>query len=77
MWLMAQSLGVGFHIISVLNASPVEKEVKALLNIPNQMKITFGIRIGYPLSAPRKYLRVRREKEDFVYYNQFGKKFID
>ncbi|MFX1376419.1 MAG: nitroreductase family protein [Promethearchaeota archaeon] len=77
MWLMAQSMGIAVHVISALNANSVEKQVKILLNIPDHMKIAFGVRIGYPLSTPRKYLRVRREKEDFAYYNQFGKKLID
>jgi nitroreductase len=77
MWLMAHSMGIAFHIISALNSDPVEKEVKTLLNIPNQMKIAFSVRFGYPLSIPQKRLTVRREKEDFTHWNQYGKKLID
>jgi nitroreductase len=76
MWLMAESLGFAFHIITALNANVVEEDVKTILNIPARMKIAFSIRLGYPLSPPGKYLRVRREKEDFVHHNQFGKKII-
>ena len=36
MWLMAHSLGIGFHIVSAISAPPVEKEIKKLLNIPRQ-----------------------------------------
>ncbi|MFX1371328.1 MAG: nitroreductase family protein [Promethearchaeota archaeon] len=75
MWLMAHSIGIAFHIISSLNMDVVEKEIKTLLNIPNQLKIAFGVRLYYALSTSSKYLRVRREIEDFVYYNKFNQKF--
>jgi nitroreductase len=77
MWLMAHSLGIGFHVVSALSAEPVEKEVKSLLNIPENLKIAFASRLGYPLSTPPKYLRVRRDMEDFTHYNRFGNKGID
>ena len=77
MGLMAQSMGIAFHIISALNTDAVEKEVKKLLDIPDQMKIAFSVRFGYPLSIPQKRLTVRREKEDFTHWNQYGKKLID
>ena len=74
MWLMAQSLGISFHIISAFSADAVEKEVKRILDIPQHMKIAFACRLGYPISAPTKYLRVRRDMEDFVHHNRFGNK---
>jgi nitroreductase len=77
MWLMAHSLGIGFHVVSVLSADTVEKEVKSLLNIPENLKIAFASRLGYPISTPTKYLRVRRDMEDFTHYNRFGNKGID
>ena len=77
MWLMAHSLGIGFHVISALSSEQVEKEVKSILNIPEYLKIAFACRLGYPISTPTKYLRVRRDVEDFTYYNQFGNKGID
>ncbi len=74
MWLMAQSLGISFHIMSAFSANAVEKEVKRILDIPEYMKIAFTCRLGYPISAPTKYMRVRRNVEDFAHHNRFGNK---
>lgn len=76
MWLMAQSLGIGFQIVSALSAGPVEEEVKSILNIPDYLKIVFAARLGYPIASSAKYLRVRREVEDFTHHNRFGNKGI-
>ena len=76
MWLMAQSMGIAFHVITTLNVDSVEIEVKSILRIPNQMKIAFSVRLGYPTPSSYKYLRVRREIEDFVHQDQFNNKFI-
>jgi nitroreductase len=70
MWLMAQALGVGLQILSALATAQVETEIKQLLGVPEYMKIAFTCRLGYP-TAPTKYLRVRRNIEDFVHHNQF------
>jgi nitroreductase len=70
MWLVASSLGIGFHIQSVLSAPRVETEVKGLLGAPEVLKIGFACRLGYPLEDP-KYLRVRRDIEDFVHQNRY------
>jgi nitroreductase len=72
MWLMAQSLGIGFMIMSVFSADSIEDEVKRVLNIPENVKIAYACRLGYPVSAPAKYLRVRRDVEDFTHCNRFG-----
>jgi len=74
MWLMAQSLGIGFHILSVFSGIAVEKEVKKILNIPECMKIAFAARLGYPRYAVTNYLRVRRDVKDFMHHNRFGNK---
>jgi nitroreductase len=74
MWLMAQSLEISFHVMSVFSATDVEREVKRTLEIPEQMKIAFAIRLGYPKSAPTRYMRVRRDVEDFTHYNGFSNK---
>jgi len=74
MWLMANSLGICFHIVSSLSADSAEKEVKEILSIPDNLKIAFSCRLGYKPSAPLKYLRVRRDIEDFTSYNKFGSK---
>jgi nitroreductase len=72
MWLMAQSLGVSVHILSVFSQDTVEKEVKRVLHVPKYMKVAFAARMGYPLSKPAKHLRVRRDVEMFAHHNQFG-----
>jgi nitroreductase len=74
MWLMAHSLGIGFHIMSVFSGTPVEKAVRQTLEIPDYMKISFAARLGYPLPAPFKMLRVRRDVNDFAHHNRFGTK---
>jgi nitroreductase len=74
MWLMAESLGVGFHVLSALGAEGVERKIKVLLDIPEPMRIAFACRLGYPTTDAGQYLRVRREVEDFTHHNGFGKK---
>jgi len=74
MWLVAQDLGISFTVMSVFSADLVENELKRLLKIPEYMKIAFAIRLGYPVSTPNKYLRVRRDVENFMHHNGFGKK---
>jgi nitroreductase len=77
MWLMAHSLGIGFHVMSVFSGAPAQKELKSLLHIPDDLKIAFASRLGYPISTPSKYLRVRRDVEDFTHHNRFGSKNPD
>jgi len=74
-WLMAQSLGISLHILSTFSAPTVESEIKKLLEVPEYMKITFTCRLGYPTGAS-KYLRVRRNIEDFTHHNKYGNKGI-
>jgi nitroreductase len=72
MWLMAHFLGISFHVISILNKEPADREVKRVLEIPEHMKIAFGIRLGYAPPAEDKLLRVRRDVEEFTHHNRFG-----
>jgi nitroreductase len=37
MWLMAESLGLGFHLLSALSALGVDEELRDILGIPQQM----------------------------------------
>jgi nitroreductase len=74
MWLMAQSLGISVHVLSVFAADAVEKEVKQILSIPEYMKVAFALRMGHPASKPTKHLRVRRDMEMFAHHNRFGNK---
>jgi len=72
LWLMANSLGINFQIISALASGPVEKEVKRILAVPEHLKIAFSVRLGYATAVPPRYLRVRRDIEDFSHHNHFG-----
>lgn len=74
-WLMAHSLGISLQILSAFAAPPVEKQVKQILSIPEQLKIAYTCRLGYPTGSP-KYLRVRRDIDEFAHYNKFGNKGI-
>jgi nitroreductase len=77
LWLVANSLDIDFHIVSALGGDPVAKEVKRILAVPEHLKIAFSVRLGYAASAPPRYLRVRRDIEDFSHHNHFGTKGID
>jgi nitroreductase len=74
MWLMAQSLGVGFQIMTVFSGLGVKSQVKDLLGVPERMKISFAVRLGYPASPPSGMLRVRRDVDDLTHHNRFGRK---
>ena len=73
MWLVAQALGIGFQVQSVLSEAGVEREVRRLLELPEPMRIGFAVRLGYPRS-PATYLRVRRDVVDFTHRNRYGRK---
>ena len=77
MWLMANALGISFHVVSATSTDLVEKEIKSILNVPDHLKIPFAFRLGYPVPPATKYPRVRRDIEDFTHLNRFGNKFKD
>lgn len=77
MWLMAQSLGIGFHVLSVFSAETVENEVRSLLRIPQHMEIGFACRLGYPAAHPVVNLRVRRDLKDLTHHNLFEMRGLD
>ena len=77
MWLMAQEMGIGFQVMSVFGSTSVEKKVKRILNIPEYMKIAFAWRLGYPISGPSKYFRVRRDIETLAHHNRFENRDFD
>jgi nitroreductase len=77
MWLMANSLGISFQVMSVLGIESIGEDVKNILNIPKHLKIAFTFRLGYALRTPTKYLRVRRDVEDFTHHNRYGNKNVD
>jgi nitroreductase len=71
MWLMSESLGIGFQIMSVFSSREIADKLKRTLGIPGYMEIAFAVRLGYPVSKGG-YLRVRRDLDDFAHHNRFG-----
>ena len=72
MWLTAQSLGIGFQILSVFGGAAVQRSVKRILGIPERLRVAYAVRLGYPLKQDSGYLRVRREADSFVHRNSYG-----
>ncbi len=71
LWLEAEALGLGVRIVSGLEDA---QGLKDTLGIPEHLRVAFSVRLGYPAREPTGYLRVRRNVEDFTYYNQYGTK---
>ena len=69
-WLAAESLGVGLHIVSSLSSGD---EVRQILGVPHDRVIAFSCRLGYPLSEPPAYVRVRRDVEGFAHRNGYAR----
>lgn len=78
MWLMANSLGIGMHIVSAVSyVDEFEKQIKDILGIPEYFQLAFSCRLGYPASIQGNYVRVRRDIEDFTHFNRFENKSED
>ena len=79
MWLVSESLGIGFQVMSAFSSPAVEPEVRKILGFPNHKKIAFAVRLGYPLKEFRpeiqRYLRVRRDLSEFAHLNRYGEGF--
>ena len=79
MWLVSESLGIGFQVMSAFSSPSVEPGVRKILGFPEHEKIAYAVRLGYPQkeSEPelQKYLRVRRDISDFVHLNRYGENF--
>ena len=76
MWLESESLGIGLQVLTVFSNGQVENRLKRLLGIPGHLKIAFACRLGYPTAPSPKEPHVRRDIEDFVHHNHFGRKEI-
>jgi len=73
LWLMANSLGIDFHIVSSLSNGAVKRGIKKLLHIPDRLVIAYSFRLGYAIEHP-DYLRVRRDVTDFIHHNGYSRK---
>lgn len=71
MWLVCESLGLGFHVLTVVSDGAVEQQLKDILKVPARMKIAFACSMGYAADPAATYTRVRRNLRDFVHYNQY------
>ena len=60
------------QILEAARWAPADQEVKTVLEIPEHLKIAFGIRLGYAPPAEGTLLRVRRDVEEFTHHNRFG-----
>jgi len=41
--------------------------LRAILSVPDHLRIAFACRIGYPAAPTTRYLRVRRELRQFAH----------
>jgi len=73
LWLMANSLGIDFHIVSSLSNGSVKRGIKKLLHIPDRLVIAYSFRLGYAIERT-DYLRVRRDVTDFIHHNGYSRK---
>ncbi len=69
---MAEALGIASPIVSALGIREAAAELGRILGIPEYMRIALACRLGYPLEAPGRYLRLRRDLSDLVHRNAFG-----
>jgi nitroreductase len=76
MWLTAESLGIGFHILSVFSGTAVEEEIRKILRFPRHLRIAYACRLGYPSAGPDAYVRVRRDLEQFTHHNFYGNRVL-
>ena len=74
MWLTTEALGIGMHMLTVFSDGMVEKALQLILMLPDHMGFAFACSVGYPLVPASKYLRVRRDIDEFVHHNRFGTK---
>jgi nitroreductase len=71
-WLMANSIGIDFQVVSSLSNGSVKRAIKKLLHIPDRLVIAYSFRLGYAVD-PTGYLRVRRDLKDFMHHNGYSK----
>ncbi len=69
LWLEAEALGLGVQIVSSLADAA---SLRDILGIPEHLRVAYSVRLGYPVKQPEDYLRVRRDVEDFTYFNRYG-----
>jgi nitroreductase len=69
MWLEAEALGLGMQIVSALADAATLEEILA---VPEDRRVAFSCRVGYPVQEPADQLRVRRDVDNFTHFNRYG-----
>ncbi len=72
MWLEATSLGIGARLVVAFGEPLVEDNVKRVLGIPKEMRIAYGLRLGYPAGELDNSPRARRGLDAFAHHNRYG-----
>jgi nitroreductase len=74
-WLAAEALGISMQVLSLSATASVEEELKQILDVPQNLKIAYTIRLGYP-TTPVEDWRVRRDVDVFAHFNKYGQKGV-
>jgi nitroreductase len=74
-WLMATALGIDFQAVSALGNPLVDKEIREILEIPPNLGVALAFRIGHTETDSGDHVTVRRDIEDFTYYNGYGRRY--
>ena len=72
MWLESTSLGIGARLLVAFGEPLIEGEVKQVLGVPEEIRIAYGLRLGYPVGGRDNSPRVRRELNAFTHHNRYG-----
>ena len=72
MWLEATSLSISARLLVAFGEPLIEGEAKRVLGIPKEMRIAYGLRLGYPLGEKDNGPQVRRSLNTFAHHNHYG-----
>lgn len=72
MWLEAVSLGISARLMVAFGEPLIEGEVKRVLGVPKEMRIAYGLRLGYQAGMKDNSPRVRRNLDAFAHHNRYG-----
>jgi nitroreductase len=76
MWLEATSLGISARLVVAFAEPLIEREVKRVIGVPKEMRIAYGLRLGYPAGRKDSSLRVRRDLDAFTHHNSYGSRGV-
>jgi nitroreductase len=76
MWLEATSLGIGARLLVAFGEPLIEGEVKRVLGVPKEMRIAYGLRLGYLVGGRDCSPQVRRGLDAFAHHNRYGSRSL-